>query len=176
MSEPYMGQISMFAFTFAPRQWALCDGQIMSIQQNNALYSLLKNNYGGDGKTTFGLPDFRGRVPIHQGKGNNLTAHNVGDKIGSETVVLDSNNSPKHNHYAAPKAVDAIGRSKSPLSAVFAKSADGQPQFIAPTPPPVTLKEVTTLSTGLSQGHNNMQPFLTIIFCICCYGLYPPRS
>ena len=174
MSEPFIGQIQPFGFNFAPRGWAQCDGQLLQISQNSALFSLLGTTYGGDGRTTFALPDLRGRVAIHQGTGAGLTTRTLGSRSGQESVTLNTTQMPPHQHAVAPKCNGAAIDGDSPVNSYPAlsesdiyNSAAGVNQVMAPT---------DSSSVGGGQAHANMQPFLTINFCIALTGLFPSRN
>ena len=169
MSEPFVGEIRMFAGTFAPRNWAFCDGQLLAISQNDALFSLLGTTYGGDGRTTFGLPDLRGRFPMHQG-----TGYPIGRKSGAENVTLTANQLPAHNHtlrYSSGRA-----HATTPLNNALAVSASGDRQFSTQTGSTADMHPNSVSQTGGGQSHNNMSPFLCIHFIIALYGIYPSRS
>lgn len=175
MSEPFIGEIRMFAGNFAPRGWALCDGQLLAVSQNDALFSLLGTIYGGDGRTTFGLPDLRGRLPMHTGTGPGLSPRNMGSKIGSETVNLTSANQvPSHNHDM--RVSSAAGTQNTP-SGGFLASSPGVRLF-RPTPPvgiPLATDTVGS-SPGGSQSHTNVMPYLCVNFIIALLGVYPSRN
>ena len=167
MSEPFLGQISMFGFNFAPRSWAKCDGQILPINQNQSLYSLLGTTYGGDGRTSFALPDLRGRVPIHFD-----ATHRQGQAAGTETVSLSSAQMPAHTH--AFNAVDATATGDLGSGNVLAQP--GTDLYRSPLSSPVAMGADSIATTGAGQGHENMQPYLTLNFCICVQGLFPSRN
>ena len=165
--EPFLGQIQAFGFNFAPRGWALCHGQLLSISQFSALFSLLGTTYGGDGETTFGLPDLRGRTPMSFGTGAGLSSRLIGERGGSETNVLGVNNLPSHNHAIAAKAE---GNTDDPGANVVA--GDGTNAF-------GTTSDINLSNTGNSGGGqaiNNMQPFIVINYCIALEGAFPPRN
>ncbi|GAA5505758.1 phage tail protein [Novipirellula caenicola] len=173
MSEPYIGQIIMFAGNFAPRGWALCDGQLLAISSNDALFSLFGTIYGGDGRTTFGLPDLRGRLAMHAGSGPGLFDRRLGAKSGSESVTLTTPQLPPHRHQW--KATSAVGNAGSPSGALLAQSQsdiyidnidDGASQ----------LHNAVVASKGGSQSHTNLMPFLCINFIVALVGIYPSRS
>ena len=172
MSEPFIGQIVMFGGNFAPRGWALCDGQLLAVSQNDALFSLLGTIYGGDGRTTFGLPDLRGRLPMHWGSGPGLTPRSIGQKGGAETVTLTSNQMPSHTH--ALQASASNGNTDEPVGNVL---ADGRRDDIyAGGNASVAMNASSVVATGGSQSHNNLQPFQCVNFIIALYGIYPSRS
>ena len=168
MSEPFIGEIRMVGFNFAPRSWAFCDGQILSISQNTALFSLLGTTYGGDGRTTFALPDLRGRVPLHPGNGPGLSSYTLGQKSGVETVNLTQNQIPAHSHFPLCSSDDP--NSGSPTSGYSA--AVGTPIYSTSQ----NGNMGATSSVGGSQAHENRQPYLAINFCIALQGLFPSRS
>ncbi|MGK7929417.1 MAG: phage tail protein [Spirulina sp.] len=182
MVEPFLGQISMFGFNFAPRGWATCSGQLLPINQNTALFSLLGTLYGGDGRTSFALPDLRGRVPMNMGTGAGLTPRTIGSRGGEEVVTLNVSEIPSHNHSAAVQArgQSENGNNASPENAVWAREAAADAEPYNTSAPNVNMRSdavtVTINPTGGSQAHNNMQPYLVINFCIALQGIYPSRS
>jgi microcystin-dependent protein len=155
----------MVGFNFPPRGWAQCDGQILPINQNQSLYSLLGTTYGGDGRTSFALPDLRGRAPVHVGSDLSL-----GDKTGEETHILSSAEMPSHTH--AVNANDADGNSPLPMDTVLGGYDGGY----GPAADLAQLESSTVSSVGGGQSHNNMQPFLTVNFVIAIQGLFPSRN
>ncbi len=168
MSEPFLAEIRIVGFNFAPRGWAFCDGQILPINQNQSLYSLLGTTYGGDGKTSFALPDLRGRTPIHRGDG-----HTLGQKGGAETVALTAAEIAAHTHTV--KASSSPGDNTRPTNNVLAAAATDlyrNPEAATNT----ALRSGTVTNAGGGQGHDNMQPYLTLAFCIALRGLFPSRS
>jgi microcystin-dependent protein len=174
--EPFLGEIRMFAGNFAPRGWALCDGQILPISQYDALFSLLGTMYGGDGRTSFGLPDLRGRAPIHAGSGPGLTPRPVGQKGGAETVTLTVNQLPAHSHQAQIKADSTVATSDNPQKALLARNAGSTPQYGITPNTALSDSAVTITSAGGGQSHPNMQPFLTVNYIIALQGIYPSRN
>lgn len=177
MDNVYVGEIRIFSMGFAPKGWALCNGQLLSIQQNQALFSLLGTTYGGNGTTTFQLPDLRGRVALNFGRAQSGTTYNLGQNAGTENVTLLINNLPQHNHIVA--AITTPGDAASPVGAYFANSQDatfsGVPVYV-PSGPNVTMNPGAITNTGGNQPHNNMQPSLVTNFCIALQGIYPSRS
>ena len=173
MVTPYIGQISMVAFNFAPRGWAFCDGQLLPISQYTALFSLLGTTYGGDGRTTFALPDLRGRVPMHEGDGPGLSDRSLGAKGGSETVTLLSSQMPSHNHMA--NANGDSGGQFTPVNGFWAAEGSQAAATYAATANGTMNVNAISMAGG-NQSHNNMQPYLVIAFVIALYGVYPPRS
>jgi microcystin-dependent protein len=172
MSEPYVGQITMFAGNFAPRGWAFCDGQLLSVSSNDALFSLLGTIYGGDGRTTFGLPDLRGRIPIHYGSGPGLTERRLGSKSGEEKVTLNRNELPIHTHTL--QASTAGGIASNPSDACLASSPNVRLyRDVAPTVP---MAATAVTSVGGSRDHNNLAPFQCVNFIIALFGVYPSRN
>lgn len=172
MSEPFVGEIRMFAGTFAPRAWAFCDGQLQPVSQNDALFSLLGTIYGGDGRTTFGLPDLRGRLPIHEGDGPGLSSRRLGAKGGLEKVTVTVKESPSHTHQVT--ASTSRASSKSPAGNVLANAkmklyASPGTQELQP------MNSNAMANTGGSQSHDNMMPYLCVNFIIALYGIYPSR-
>lgn len=172
MSEPFVGEIRMFAGNFAPRGWAFCDGQLLAVSQNDALFSLFGTIYGGDGRTTFGLPDCRGRIPVHQGQGPGLGDYRLGSKGGAEAVTLTTAQLPLHNH---PLQVStATGPETNPGGNVLAGSTllEG---FADETPTVAMASQALPTTTGGSRPHQNLQPFLAVNFIVALFGIYPSR-
>ncbi len=168
MSEPFLAEIRIVGFNFAPRGWAFCDGQILPINQNQALFSLLGTTYGGDGRTSFALPDFRGRVPVHPG--NTILQ---GQKGGEETHTLSVNELPNHNHSMNIENSDGSNifsgtpaLSKAKFESRFATKSKGS----------ATMNPNSISNTGGGQAHENMQPSLAVNFCIALQGLFPSRN
>jgi microcystin-dependent protein len=175
MAEPFIGQIIMSGFNFAPRGYATCDGQILSIAQNTALFSLLGTTFGGNGQTTFALPDLRGRVPIHQGQGPGLTNRTMGEQAGEENHTLISTEMPMHNHlFSTNNVAGAVG---TPNGNFLAASSDPSvSSFYRPTSDGSTLNPQSIGLAGGNQPHNNMQPYLVINFSIALEGIFPSRN
>lgn len=170
MSEPFVGEIRMFAGNFAPRGWAFCDGQLLAVAQNDALFSLLGTIYGGDGRTTFGLPDVRGRVPIHHGSGPGLSPRRLGSKSGTEHETLTENQLASHSHGFTVNGLRATD--PSPQGHIPAASSDDNYNEEGLD----TLFHVNTISkTGGSRSHTNLMPTLCIHFIIALVGIYPSR-
>ncbi len=172
MSEPFVGEIRMFAGNFAPRGWAFCDGQLLNVSQNDALFSLLGTIYGGDGRTTFGLPDMRGRIPIHAGSGPGLTTRKLGTKLGSEKETITVNELPSHTHEI--KASTAAGTENNPTGKFLGASPNVR--LYRPAAPIVPLSAASISSVGGSQSHSNLMPSLCIHFIIALFGIYPSRQ
>lgn len=175
--DPILGEIRMFAGTFAPRGWAFCDGQLLSISQNTALFSLLGTTYGGDGRTTFALPDLRGRVPIHAGNGPGLSPRQLGQKGGVENVTLNINQIPSHNHAATIvlPADSTVGTSDKPQGMYPARNAAAIPQYGDSLNAALAGGSVTISNSGGNQAHENMQPFTTVHYIIALQGIFPSR-
>lgn len=171
MSEPFLAEIRIVGFNFAPRGWAFCDGQILPINQNQSLYSLLGTTYGGDGRTTFALPDLRGRTPIHVGQSDSGFTHMLGQKSGEETHTLSANEMPMHDH--ALQASNDPGDQNSPGGNLFANA--GTNLYAAPSNL-VNLNANTVSNVGGGQAHDNMQPYIALNFCIALQGLFPSRN
>lgn len=173
MSEPFVGEIRMFAGNFAPRAWALCDGQLLAISGNDALFSLLGTIYGGDGETTFGLPDLRGRVPVHMGQGPGMTDRRIGEKAGSETATVSAAQLPSHTH--AMGASSLAGTSASPSAAVPAAVGLTPGYSDAGATAGNDMNAAAVDLVGGGQTHPNVQPFLAVNFIIALFGIYPSR-
>ncbi len=169
MSEPFLAEIKIVGFSFAPRGWAFCDGQILPINQNQSLYSLLGTTYGGDGRSTFGLPDLRGRVPIHKGSSNG-TSHTLGSKGGQESHNLLVTEMAQHTHTIQASSDDSD--SQDPTNRVLANSG----QVYRASSTVVDMVSGTMTNAGGGQDHENMQPFLALHFCIALVGLFPSRN
>ncbi len=172
MSEPFVGEIRMFAGNFAPRSWAFCDGQLLAVSQNDALFSLLGTVYGGDGRTTFGLPDMRGRLSVHAGQGPGLSPRALGAKSGAENVTLNANQMPSHRH-AYQGSTDA-GNSNTPAGNVLAGRANDATYI--ETPASTSMSSTSVTNTGGSQSHTNIMPYLCVNYIIALFGIYPSRQ
>ncbi|CAH1218566.1 hypothetical protein PAECIP111893_04446 [Paenibacillus plantiphilus] len=172
MADPYVGEIRVFAGNFAPRDWALCDGSLVSIQQNSVLFSILGTTYGGDGKTTFALPNFMGAAPIHQGSGAGLTPRTLGESGGSQAVTLITTELPYHTHSVNAQTTPTQA---DPAGAIWASSTANRGQAIYSATPNVAMSPLALNLTGGSQPHNNMQPFVAMNFIIALQGVYPPK-
>lgn len=171
MSDSFLAEIRVFPYNFVPRGWAACDGQLLSISQNAALFSLVGTTYGGDGRTTFGLPDLRGRFPMGQGQGPGLSARQLGDQVGAETVTLAAQQMPTHNHVLRSTAA---ANSSNPSGAALANVATNGPVYRMPGT--LVPSSSSLAPAGGNQPHDNRQPALALIFCIATQGIYPPRA
>jgi len=165
MSEPFLSEIRIFGFNFPPRGWAHCDGQILPINQNQSLFALLGTTYGGDGRTSFGLPDLRGRVPVHRGDGMSL-----GNKLGEETHQLTVSEMPVHTHVNRASTTDADVPQAN--DAVLGRGNNLYRQATNLT----SLIPAIIANVGANQGHENMQPFTVVNFCIALSGVFPSRN
>jgi microcystin-dependent protein len=172
---PFVAEIRIVAFNFAPRGWALCNGQILPISQNTGLFALLGTYYGGDGKSTFALPDLQGLVPIHAGQGNGLSQYFLGQQGGSETVTLLQSEIPLHNHTLRAHVLPGETPSPSPQR-VIARSQNGSAYNTNVSTSVIQMAPQSIAPAGGSQGHNNMRPYLTLNFVIALQGVYPPRN
>jgi microcystin-dependent protein len=173
MADPFVAEIRMFPFTFAPKGWAFCDGQLLPISQNTALFSLLGTYYGGDGKSTFALPNLQGSAPIHQGTDPTGTDWFLGQQGGSETVTLLDSEMPVHNHMI--KAAEEPSTLFPPGPDRVLGRADGGEGYLNPAGRLVPMAFQALAPTGSTLPHNNMQPYLTVNFNIAMQGVFPPR-
>lgn len=174
MSSPYIGEIRMFAGSFAPAGWAMCQGQLMPIAQNDALFNLIGTTYGGDGQETFGLPDLQGRMPIHAGQGPGISQnYQIGEKAGVESVTLTTQAIPVHTHPFM--ASGDFAQNAQPQNGVFAQLNAGS-LYIAPADPLVTLNAAALAPRGGSQPHDNLMPYLTITFILSLFGVFPSQT
>lgn len=169
MADPFLAQITIFAGNFAPRGWAFCDGQLLPIAQYTAVFSLIGTTFGGDGRTTFGLPDLRGRVPIHPGSGPGLSTYRWGQKGGQETEVLTVAQLPSHSHNTQGK--NGPGDETNPGPNTFVATATNDLYAEA-----AGVVMGATTNTGNNQGHPNIQPYLSIYYIIALQGTFPSRS
>ncbi|HRQ64620.1 MAG TPA: tail fiber protein [Xanthomonadaceae bacterium] len=172
MADPFVAEIRIFPFNFAPRGWAFCDGQLMPLSQNTALFSLLGTTYGGNGKSNFALPDLQGRAAMQFGQGPGLSLRDLGEIGGSETVTLMESEMPGHRHLLEVATQDNADVSIVSSTAVFAPSTGGT---LYQDSANVTLADQAFSAIGGDQPHNNMQPYLTLNFCIALQGVFPPR-
>lgn len=167
MSEPFLGEIRPFGFGFTPKGWASCDGQLLLIAQNSALFSLLGTMYGGDGRTTFGLPDLRGRAGMHVNR-----THTQGERGGEEGVALTAAQIPLHSHTA--NCSNVLGTQTSPAGKFWAQDSDGNVVFSSAGG--ATMAAAAVGNAGGGQPHPNMQPYLVVNYCIAVQGIFPSRS
>jgi microcystin-dependent protein len=172
MADPFVAEIRIFPFNFAPKGWAFCNGQLLPISQNTALFSLLGTTYGGDGKSTFALPDLQGRAPMHPGQGPGLSLHDLGETGGSETVTLLQSEIPDHTHSLRADVIDVADTNVPSPSASFALSSGGT---LYQTSANVQLAPQALAPAGGSLPHNNLMPYLTMNFNIALQGVFPPR-
>ena len=170
--DPFVAEIRIFPFNFAPKGWAFCDGQILPLSQNTALFSLLGTTYGGDGKSNFALPDMQGNAPMHPGQGPGLSLHDLGETGGSDTVSLLESEIPSHSHNISASQSD--GTDQRAANEAFAAGV-GIGSYAAPGTL-VQLNANGLAPAGGGQPHNNLQPYLTLNFCIALQGVYPPRT
>jgi microcystin-dependent protein len=174
MADPFVAEIRIFPFTFAPRGWAFCNGQILPISQNTALFSLLGTTYGGDGKSNFALPNMQGNAPMHPGQGPGLSLHDLGETGGSQTVTLLESEIPGHSH--ALMSLPAPANRTTPVENSIARVTGGSPYLPPAGAPLVSMSNQALAPAGGDQPHNNLQPYLTLNFCIALQGVYPPRT
>jgi microcystin-dependent protein len=175
MANPFVAEIRIFPFNFAPRGWAWCDGQLLPLSQNTALFSLLGTTYGGNGESNFALPDLQGRAPMHPGQGPGLSLHDLGETAGSETVALLESEIPSHSHgiFASTNAADEEG-SKQPGGAIPG-AQQGSNQLYTSLGSAASFNPLALVPAGGDQPHNNLQPYLTFYFAIALQGVFPPR-
>jgi microcystin-dependent protein len=171
--DPFVAEIRIFPFNFAPKGWAWCDGQLLPLSQNTALFSLLGTTYGGDGKSNFALPDLQGRAPMHPGQGPGLSLHDLGETGGSETVTLLESEIPAHAHQLRVSS-DSADQPAPNAARSLARSNGGFAWN--PTLTAATFNGNALAPAGGDQPHNNMQPYLTLYFCIALQGVFPPRT
>lgn len=170
MGQPFIGEIRMFGGNFPPSGWAMCDGQLMPISENEALFTLIGTTYGGDGQETFAVPDLRGRLPMHQGAGPGLNPKTIGEKSGAESVTLTVNQIPAHTH--PPQSFSGSGDQTTPQNGIWAGAATSRYSSSAPN---LAMMNTLVGIAGGSQPHDNMQPYLTISFIISLFGIFPQQ-
>lgn len=173
MAEPFLAEIRVFGFGFAPRGWATCSGQILPISQNTALFSLLGVTYGGDGRTNFALPNLNGRVPMHPGQGLGLQPRTLGEELGEPTVTLRETEMPAHNHRIAARQGRG-GNEKAPKPGITLADAQGEVAYGPPTSE-TNMSPANLTPNGGSQPHDNMMPYLALTYCIALKGIFPQR-
>jgi len=180
MADPFVAEIRIFPFNFAPKGWAFCDGQILPISQNTALFSLLGTTYGGDGKSTFALPNLQGAVPLHAGQGPGLSLWDLGESQGSDTVSLLESEIPAHSHAVNAKTQNAGASDPTGgflAAGHFGGAQGGAVNYYLTTNNPQTLLSGNAIApAGGDQPHNNLMPYLTLNFCIALQGVFPPRT
>lgn len=175
MADPFVAEIRIFPFNFAPKGWAWCNGQLLPLSQNTALFSLLGTTYGGDGKSNFALPNMQGNAPMHPGQGPGLSLHDLGETGGSQTVTLLQTEMPQHSHSAMAYTGDPADSRVPNANETLGTPSPGNlynPSTASPTP----MSAQALGTTGGSQPHNNMMPYLTYYFNIALQGVFPPRS
>jgi microcystin-dependent protein len=175
MADPFVAEIRIFPFNFAPKGWAWCNGQLLPLSQNTALFSLLGTTYGGDGKSNFALPDLEGRAPMHPGQGPGLSLHDLGETGGSETVTLLESEIPSHPHTMRANTDFADVQVPSPARSI-ARSQNANAYKAPAGQPVVQLNPGALAPAGGDQPHNNLQPYLTLFFNIALQGVFPPRT
>lgn len=173
MADPFVAEIRIFPFNFAPQGWAFCDGQLLPLSQNTALFSLLGTTYGGNGKSNFALPNLQGQAPMHPGQGPGLSLHDLGETGGSETVTLLESEIPNHSHQLRADVLDLADTNVVSSLASLALSAGGA---LYQTTTNASASDQALTPAGGDQPHNNMQPYLTLNFCIALQGVFPPRT
>jgi microcystin-dependent protein len=174
MSDPFIGEIRLFGFNFAPQGWAQCNGQLLQISQNTALFSILGVTYGGDGRTTFALPNLQGRSALSAGQGPGLSSRVLGQSGGEAAVTLTSGEIPQHTHTAV--ASTNLGDQASPANTLWATGAGGRGQNFYASGADVAMSSQAIGAAGGGQPHNNLPPYLALNFCIALQGVFPPRS
>ena len=175
MADPFVAEIRIFPFNFPPKGWAFCDGQLLPLSQNTALFSLLGTTYGGNGKSNFALPDLQGRGPMMPGQGPGLSLHDLGEQAGSETVSLLESEMPTHSHSASGQS--SFGNLNDPTGAALSRPFGGGSLYKTPAGAPTApMADGSLAPAGGDQPHNNMMPYLTFNFCIALQGVFPPRT
>jgi microcystin-dependent protein len=174
MAEPFLAQINIVAFNFAPKGFAACDGQILPISQNTALFSLLGTTFGGNGTSNFALPNFQGSVPVHAGEGNGLSPYELGQTGGASSVTLTVGELPTHTHTVGCQTGGGVD---GPANAIWGNGARGKPPAYSTTGTPTDALSGSALSSvGSGQAHNNNSPYLPLMFCIALQGVFPARN
>ncbi len=172
MSDPFLGEIKLCGFNFPPKNWAFCNGQLLPINQNQALFSLLGTTYGGDGRTTFALPNLQARLPMHQGGGPGLSRRNIGDIVGEQNHTLLATEMPAHSHQVNASTVAADD--PAPGGKIWASGGSVDKLFGSPAN--TTMNSAAVATAGQSQPHNNLQPYLVVNFVIALVGIFPSRN
>jgi microcystin-dependent protein len=177
MADPFVAEIRIYPFNFAPKGWAFCDGQLLPLSQNTALFSLLGTTYGGDGKSNFALPDMQGNAPMHPGQGPGLSLHDLGETGGSQTVSLLESEIPSHSHGFWVGTQDFADVQVPSPSRILGKSTNAAAYVPgSPTPALTPMSDNALAPAGGDQPHDNMMPYLTLNFCIALQGVFPPRT
>jgi len=178
MTNAFTGEIRLFGNSFAPRDWAACDGQLVSIAQNSALFAVIGTYFGGDGRVTFALPNFQGRTGVDQGTGLGLSQYVMGEQVGAASLTLIQTEIPMHNHTINTAAAGTATQSvAAPSNAAYLGSSSPAALYNDQVPSPSTaLSPMAIGQAGGNLPHNNMQPYLAILFCICLYGIFPSRN
>lgn len=174
MADPFVAEIRIFGFNFAPTGWAQCNGQILPISQNTALFSLLGTTYGGNGQSTFGLPNLQGSAPMHPGQGPGLSLHDLGETGGSEFVTLLQSEIPAHAHTVKADTADPADV-QAPVPAVVLGRSNGGNAYLNPPANLTNMSDLALSPTGGGLPHNNLMPYLTLNFCIALQGVFPAR-
>jgi microcystin-dependent protein len=174
MADPFVAEIRIFPFNFPPKGWAWCDGQLLPLSQNTALFSLLGTTYGGNGKSNFALPNLQGRAPMQPGQGPGLSLHDLGETGGADTVTLLESEIPAHSHglQSQPAPADV----PTPAAGAYARVIGATPYVPPPVAAPVAMSDAALAPSGGDQPHNNLMPYLTFYFCIALQGVFPPRT
>jgi microcystin-dependent protein len=175
MAEPFIGEIRMVGFNFPPKGWTFAEGQILPINTNQSLYSVYGTMYGGDGRTTFGLPDLRGRIPIHAGTGNGLPTYDIGQYGGAPTVTLQQTQIPSHTHTGSLKASDQAQNNNQASPNSLCKPALGIYDALTPDKN-MHPDSIAVQNSGGGQAHDNMMPYIAVNFCVALVGLFPSRN
>lgn len=175
MADPFVAEIRIYPFNFAPKGWAWCDGQLLPLSQNTALFSLLGTTYGGNGKSNFALPDLQGRAPMQPGQGPGLSLHDLGETGGSETVSLLESEIPSHSHGLGSSGASE-GGAVSPVNAAWSGATTSRDEALYAPVAAADSYMIGPGPTGGDQPHNNMMPYLTFYFCIALQGVFPPRG
>ena len=175
MSDQFVAEIRMFPFNFAPKGWSFCNGQLLQISSNTALFSLLGTTYGGDGRSTFGLPNLQGRVPMHTGQGPGLSNHVEGETGGADTITLQPSEMPIHSHVFQATPSSRFGGGESSAQGNYISGGTGTSKIYATGTPTVQMSAAELTLQGGGQPHNNLMPYLTLNFCIATAGIFPAR-
>lgn len=172
--DPFVAEIRIFGFTFAPRGWAFCNGQLLPLSQNTALFSLLGTTYGGDGRSNFALPNLQGSAPMHPGQGPGLSLHDLGETGGSPSLTLLESQIPAHSH--TPRVQTTVASKSTPANNSLSRVSGATPYLPPAGAALVAMAPEAVAPAGGNQPHNNMMPYLTLNFCIALQGVFPPRT